>query len=156
MMNTAVALKDDPVTYKIRRFGLVDLTTKGPWLYSRLKAKYPTVPDREFQGWLYGFEGSNECWFTCTDNAIALFQVVKERLSPVPTVVEQFVFVVDPKNIGHIDEGAFLYENMMMWAKGIGAREVLVQILSDVPNEVIEQRIGSLRLRKQFYAKVPA
>ena len=156
-MNTAAAKSPDtsPSVYPIRRFGPVDLTTRGAWLYSRLRARYPTIPDRDFQGWLYGFEGSNECWFNCTDNAVALFQIVKERLSPQPTAVEQFVLVTDKTDIGHIDEGAFLYDQMMLWARGIGAKEALVQVMSDIPNEVIEQRIGTrLLLRKQFFARV--
>lgn len=143
------------LSYPARRFGIVDLGEKAVWLGDRLRLRYPHLGDnRMIVGWLRGMIDSNECLFIRNPHAVCLAQVVKETLSPQPTVVERFVLAEDPANELHVDHAASLYDDMLLWAESVKAKEMVVEKFTDVPRPIIKERIGRLTAREEMVVKL--
>lgn len=144
----AVLVAPAPVT--VRRFGLPDLADQGRWLVERLRARYLHLQDKQIMGWMRGLIDSPESFFVCTRNAVAMAQIEHPTLSPVPTVVERFVLCRDPKNEDCLAEAAMLYDEIKGWANRLGAAEIRVLELSDVPEPVVKERMGRVLRRSHW------
>lgn len=128
-----------PVT--ITRFALPDLDAWGVYLMERLLSRFPHLNDRMFIGWLKGCMESNEFLFIRSANAVALAQIVRSPLQPMADVQEVFVLT---RGAGATDEGLAMYDEFRRWAERMGARDLLVDIFTDVPKEAIQRRLGRL------------
>jgi hypothetical protein len=136
---------------EVRRFVLPDLDTHGHWLIPRLMAAYPQQSQRYFIGWIRNLLYDNSFLFLFQDHGVALFQMTPVySLTPPGVVMERFVFMKD----GHQDEGAEFYVEAMRWAKSLSAKEVLVEELSDVPHELIREKVGRILNREQHFVRV--
>ena len=139
----------------LRRFELGDLSRHGGWLMARLTAAFPRITSREMQGWLRGIVYSNEFCFLYQDNSVGLAQVVRTfTLTPKPVVQERFVFVEDKDNPEHVEQAANFDEEFGRWAKNKDCETILVEELTDVPHELIKDRLGRLFTKQQTVAKV--
>jgi hypothetical protein len=128
-----------PVT--ITRFALPDLDVWGVLLMERLMSRFPHLNDRMFIGWLKGCMESNEFLFVRSEHAVALAQIVRSPLQPMADVQEVFVLM---RGKGGEDEGLAMYDEFRHWAERMGARDLLVDIFTDVPKDAIQRRLGRL------------
>lgn len=128
-----------PVT--IARFALPDLDIWGVYLMERLLSRFPHLNDRMFIGWLKGCMDSNEFLFIRSANAVALAQIVRSPLQPMADVQEVFVLV---RGKGAEAEGLAMYDEFRRWAERMGARDLLVDIFTDMPKDAIQRRLGRL------------
>ena len=139
----------------IRRFEIPDLSRHGGWLMGRLTAAYPYLTDRELQGWLRGLIYNPECLFLYQDNSVGMAQVVLNyTLTPKPVIYERFVFAEDKTNQTHLEQAADFYVEFERWAKNKSVETILVEELTDVPHEMIKDRLGRLFTRQQVFARV--
>lgn len=139
----------------LRRFQVPDLDHHRGWMITRLKTAYPHLNDANLVGWIRNVIYSPEYLFLYQDNSAALFQVQSSHtLRPDPLVQESFVFCEDKDNAEHVEQAAEFYVEVAKWAKHQGAKTIVVEELSDVPNEMIKARMGRLLTRSQVFFKV--
>lgn len=160
-MSMALAIE----TPNVRRFNLPDLADKGIWLFGRLRERYPHLQDIQHASWLRGLIDSSEVFFQRTDHAVALAQIVKQSLSPKPTVVERFVLLerlpvlsekaTDSEKAAYKtatqerqEEAVVLYERMAMWAHQIGADDMEVLCHSDLTRDALQGVLGKISRRE--------
>lgn len=150
----AVALKVTDES-SLRRFQVPDLDRHRGWMIARLKAAYPHLNDANLVGWIRNVIYSPEYLFLYQENSAALFQVISSHtLQPQPLVEERFVFVEDKENKDHIEQAAAFYTEVAKWSKHQGATTIVVEELSDVPHEMIKDKLGRLLTRQQVFHKV--
>jgi hypothetical protein len=138
-----------PIAEPIRRFTVADLTLHGLWMIKRLLKAYPQQTDRSIAGWLRSLDG-NDSLFLATDSAVGLFQVTKlNSLAAKPVVLERFVFAME----GHETEAVEFYGEAERWAKTMGVEEIIVEAMTDVPHEMIKEKLGRLYIRQQTFAR---
>ena len=117
----------------------------------RLAQAYPDQNTRSLLGWIRGLLYDNANLFLYQDNGVALFQTVGIfSLAHKPVVIERFVFCQE----GHVKEGAEFYTKAAQWAKSQGIEQVFVEELSDIPHDLIKEKIGRLFTRQQVFARV--
>lgn len=142
-------------TASFRRFQIPDLDRHRGWLIARLKTAYPHLNDINLVGWLRGAIWNPEYLFLYQDNSVALFQVMSSHtLSPQPLVEERFVFCEDKENADHVAQAAEFYAEVRKWAKHQNVGVIIVEEQSDVPHEMVKEKLGRLLERKQIFHKV--
>lgn len=135
----------------IRRFELADLSQHGGWIMERLLKVYPHQTERSLAGWLRGILSLNTVLFLYLPHAVAFAEVVRaSTLSAEQLVVERFVFCQK----GHEAEAAEFYREIARWAKSMDVKTLLVEELSDVPHELVTERLGRIFTRTQKFARV--
>jgi hypothetical protein len=140
-----------PPAGNMRRFHLPDLDKHGAWLVQRLRRAYPHRTDRDLVGWLKGLLYSNEFMFLYQDHAVALAVLTRQHpLEERPVIQEMFVFAME----GHDREAAAFYGEFARWAKNMGVETVVVETMSDVPHELIKEKLGRLFTRQVVFAKL--
>lgn len=138
----------------IRRFDLGDLSRHGAWLVPRLVAALE-LPEQRLGAWLRGMVDTNEHLFLTQDHSVALAEMQRANgLADKPIVRERFVLVEDIENVEHIREAAGFYDEFRRWAKNLGAEIILVEELSNVPLEMIKEKLGRIFTRTQQFARV--
>lgn len=142
-------------TSSLRRFQIPDLDRHRAWMIARLKAAYPHLNDANLVGWVRNMIYSPEYLFLYQDNSVGLFQVLSAHtLQPEPLVQERFVFCENKEMPEYVEQASQFYTEAARWARHQGARTVIVEELSDVPHEMIKERIGRLLTRQQVFHKV--
>ena len=148
MAATAEKLKPDPV---IRRFQMPDLKDHGSWITERLIALWPHHNEHTLFGFLRGVLSSNEFLFLYQDHAVALATVAHPHpLQPKPFVQEIFVLAEE----GYQAEAASMYTEFARWAKLRGIDTIVVQEMSDVPADLIKDRLGRIFTRQQQFVRI--
>lgn len=162
MIMTEAARKIEEPYVRVRRITRPDLMDKAPFLCKRLRIKYPHKQDRELYGWLTTCCDSNEYFFNRSDRAYIMAHSERGFLEDRPTVEEIFVLAEtdDAKHAAGSDaqkyqaqqnaialyEAASLYGDLIRWCQSIGADEMIVDKLSDVPlGEKGSNEPGTLR-----------
>ena len=152
MAATAAKLAD---TSSLRRFQVPDLDRHRGWMIARLKTAYPHLNDANLVGWIRNVIYNAEYLFLYQDNSAALFQVKSSHtLRPEPLVQESFVFCEDKDNPEHVEQASNFYAEVAKWSKHQGAKTIIVEELSDVPHEMIKERLGRVFTRQQQFARV--
>jgi hypothetical protein len=64
------------------------------------------------------------------------------------------VLAENPDDITHVREAAEFYTEFRRWAKNIGADIILIEELTNVPNELIKEKLGRIFMREQKFARV--
>lgn len=147
-----VNLPDIPA---LRRFHEPDLDQHGMWMVPRLLTAFPHMNQRGLIGWLRGIIQSHEFLFLFNQHSVGLAQmIVPSPLRPDVAIQELFVFCEDPKNSEHQREASEFYAETKRWAEGLGAKTVVVEVLSDVPHDMIREKLGRLFEIKQIVARV--
>ena len=155
MAMAAVALERPGIERPaISRFELGDLPRHGGWLIPRLVAALE-LPEQRLAGWLRSLIESNEHLFLAQEHSVALAEMQRANgLADKPIVKERFVFAEDRENAVHVKEAADFYDNFRRWAKDLGAEVIVVQELSDVPADMIKEKLGRIFQRQQQFARV--
>ena len=138
-------------TQGIRRFAEADLMKHGQWIMKRLFKEYPNQTDRSLIGWLKNLLFDNASWFMYQDNSVALFQVTSAfSLAHKPMVIERFVFAKQ----NFETEALEFYVEVEKWAKSMSVNEIIVEQLSDVPHDMIKNKLGRLFTKQQVIMRV--
>ena len=139
----------------VRRFEVADLNTHGAWLLPRLQQAFPHLHEQNIAGWLRGIVYSNEYQFLFLPQGVCLAQLLSgHMLNPKPMVREIFVWVQDRENKDQIAQAAEFYLHMHVWATHLGAEHMIVEERSDVPHEMIKEKLGRIFIRQEQFAKV--
>ena len=135
----------------VRRFEIADLSKHGGWIIKRLRQARPTLSDPQVMAWLKGIIYSSEFLFLYQEHGCACAQTVREEtLGGAPVVRERFVFAEE----GFQHEAASFYGEFLQWAKNQGVTTMIVEEMSDVPHDMIKERLGRLFERKQVFARI--
>ncbi len=141
------ALAEPIIRSSLRRFALPDLDTHGAWLLPRLESSFPHLNQRFLLGWIRNLLYDNANLFLYQDHSVALFQLINiYSLAPKPEIIERFVFAQE----GYAKEAAEFYAEVARWAKPQGIEKVWVEELSDVPHEMIKEKLGRVFTRERF------
>lgn len=136
----------------IRRFSLADLEVHGRWMLPRLVRLYPHLNDRALKGWLRALIDSNEHCFLFAQHGVALAQVLSAHtLAPRPIVWERFVWSEDKE---HVSDAATFYDHFAKWGRQMGCEVFVVAEMSDVPLDMIKERLGRVSTRQQHFARL--
>lgn len=147
----AIQQIDESEPAPVRRFGSADLARHGGWIIKRLTQAFPHQSERSLAGWLRGIVNDNSSLFLYQDDGVALFQsLCIYSLEHKPWVIERFVFAKE----GRIKEAAEFYVEAEKWAKGMGVEQLIVEQLTDIPHEVIKDKLGRLYTRQQIFARL--
>ena len=140
---------------RTRRFEMADLTAHGKWLLPRLQLSFPLMTERGGGSWLQSIIYSNEYLFLFAEHACALAQVISAHtLQPKPMVFERFVWVENKDDPQQIADAAQFYTHFHVWAQHLGCDVMIVEELTDVPHDMIKEKIGRIFIRQQSFAKV--
>jgi hypothetical protein len=138
-----------------RRFEIPDLDRHAVWFLPRFMKAYPHLDQRQAVGFLRGVLYSNEFLFLYQDHAVGLAQSVSEHtLQAQPVIWERFVFCENPDNAEHVAQAATFYEEIARWAKRKNVSSLVVKQVSDVPDAVIEDKLGPLSPVEMVVARV--
>jgi hypothetical protein len=150
-MAEAAAKKVEFPQVAMRRFEVPDLDRHGGWVMDRLLRAYPHRTARDLAGWLRGIIYSNEFLFLYQEHGVALATITKTHpLELKPFVQEIFVFVKE----GHDREGVAFYDEFMRWGKNQGVDSIVVEAMSDVPHDMVKERMGRLFTRQVVFARL--
>jgi hypothetical protein len=137
----------------ISRFELGDLSRHGGWLIPRLVTALE-LPEQRLGGWLRSMIDTNEHLFLTQEHSVALAEMQRANgLADKPIVRERFVLAEDVENPEHIAEAAGFYDEFRRWAKNLGAEIILVEELSNVPHEMIKEKLGRIFTRQQQFTR---
>ena len=151
MPAAAFALEQVP---SIRRFDLGDLSTHGHWLVPRLTQAL-NLPEQRIGGWLRCLIDNKEFCFRVQEHSVGCAEVqLVNGLADKPVVRERFVYAEDIDNKAHVAEAAEFYDEFKRWASSLGAEVLIVQEQSDVPDEMIRQKLGRIFIREQRFARL--
>ena len=141
-------------TSSMRRFALPDLDTHGAWIMKRITSAYPNQTERSVAGWLRNLLYDNASLFLYQNSAVALFQVTSVySLAHKPIVIERFVFVKEgpPSNL---QEAAEFYSEAAKWSKNQQIEQMRVEEMSDVPHDLIKDKLGRLFTQQSVIARL--
>ena len=148
----AIPVDDAPLRAAgdVRRVTEADIRVIGPAVCERLKDKFPAASTDALMSYLRAQVLRLDVLFVRTENAIAMFEVVREPLCD-SDIRERFVFAL-PKTIPEaVAEAADLYPFAMRWGDDIYVNHMYIEELSDVPRDMIKERVGKIRLKQQTY-----
>lgn len=155
MAEAARVIDEAPVKQTIARFGVADLTRHGAWLVPRIISVYPHLNERGVATWLRSIMFSNEYYFVATETGVALAQILSEHtLAPKPVVWERFVWVKDKNDKKQIADALQFYDEFARWAKTQQVEVMIIEEMTDVPHEMIKDRLGRIFTRQQQFARL--
>lgn len=126
-----------------------DIQRMMPWVYDRLKDRYPGVAMNTVESWLRSCAFSTDHLIVCTRNAMGLFELRREEFGK-QWVSEKFVLNQE----GHDQDGAALYRMAATWAGHHGVKDVEIDVMSDVPRELMIQALGKVLRRESHWIRV--
>jgi hypothetical protein len=127
----------------VRRFELPDLDYHVSWFMARFLKAYPHLNERQAIGMLRSVIYQNDYMMLFHDNGVALAQTMSAHaLDANPVIWERFVWARDPKNPSHVAACAQFYDRFKTWAKNQGINIIHVEESSDVPRDMIKERLG--------------
>lgn len=137
-----------------RRFELADLSRHGKWIMPRMLAAFPHLNERGVAAFLQNIIYNNEYHFLYHERAVGLAQVMSEHtLSAQPVVIERFVWVEDLQDKEALAQAAEFYVSFARWARHQGADVLIVEEMTDVPHEMIKDKLGRVFERVQKFAR---
>ena len=139
----------------IRKFDTADLTQHGAWIVPRMMKAYPHLNERAVATFLQNIIYNNEYLILFRDDSVALAQVLMAHaLTGPPIVYERFVWCKDPNDKEQQKNAAEFYAHIRRWAKQMNVEVVIVEENSDVPHDMIKEKIGRIFSRQQQFARV--
>lgn len=139
----------------IRGFNFADMQTHGRWMMERMFKAFPHLTQREVETWLRSIQHAQGYLMLYQDNSVALAQVVPAQgLGATSVVQEIFVWCEKPDDKAQQKEAAAFYDNIAEWARNMKIDTVVVEENSDVPHEMIKEKLGRLYERKQWFARL--
>lgn len=156
MMNAvAPVLAEVNHSFLIRRFDTADLTTHGDWLLPRFMKTFPHLNERQAATFLQTVNYNNEFHFLYQDDCIALAHVTSSNvLSAKPIIWEKFVWCKDPEDKDQQKHAAEFYVHFQRWAKQQGVDVIVVEENTDVPHDLIKEKLGRIFTLQQQFARI--
>ena len=153
-MNTpALKLVDQPVTN--RPFDTADLSQHGKWLLPRMMQAYPHMSERTVASFLQSILYNNEWLILYQPHGVALAQVMSAHaLDASPIIYERFVWVEDKEDKAQVKAAAEFYVEFHRWAKNQNIEVIIVEENTDIPHEMIKEKLGRIFTRQQQFARV--
>lgn len=141
---------------EIRTFGLADLSSHGKWVLPRFMKAYPHHSERSAASFLQALGLSNEFLCLHQKHGIALMQVLSAHtLTAKPLIQEHFVWLEDPLDKQQQLDGAWFYPEFRRWGKGLGCEVMVIEEMTDVPHELIRERLDKrIFSRQQQFARI--
>lgn len=141
----------EPVVEAVRRFATADLNTHGKWLLARLTVALG-IDERRAAGWLQSLMFSREYSLMFQPHSVALAQMsYGDTLSTTPVIHIKFVFAESEE---HILEASRFYEEFRRWSETLGAQIMVLDELTDVPDDMIKKVLGRVFTKQQMFARV--
>lgn len=154
MPAAALKVEDAPLP-AIRRFDTADLTTHAAWIIPRMVKAFPHLGERGVAGFLQQINYNNEYRLMYADHGVALAQVMSAHsLDASPIVYERFVWVENPEDKDQLKTAAEFYVEFARWAKHLGAVVMIVEENTDVPHDMIKEKLGRIFARQQQFARI--
>jgi hypothetical protein len=139
----------------IRRFDTADLTRHGAWILPRMMKAFPHMSERSVAGFLQTINYNNEYLLLYYEHGVALAQIMSAHsLDAKPIVYERFVWVENPEDKEQVRNAAEFYTEFYRWAKSQSAEVIIVEENTDVPHELIKEKLGRIFTRQQQFARV--
>lgn len=136
----------------VRRFQLPDFDTHAAWLLPRLLKLCPHMNERAMVSYLRGVLYEQDYLFLFQDNAVALAQVITHHgFAAQPILWERFVLAREPK---YAASAVAMYAEFERWGKMKGLSVMIVEEATDVPHDIIKERLGRLFTRQQTFARI--
>jgi hypothetical protein len=155
MAEPALKLVEEMPAPIIRRFNSADLSTHGAWILPRMLQTFKHLSERAAASFLQNIEFNNEYLFLYHENGVALAQVMSAHMLDGSNVIhERFVWVKDKEDKNQLKHAANFYTEMMKWAKAQGAEVIIVEENTDVPHDMIKEKLGRIFQRQQQFARV--
>lgn len=149
----ALKLVDPPMV--LRRFDTADLSKHGAWIVPRMMQAFPHLNERGVATFLQNIIYNNEYLLLYQDDGVALAQVMSAHtLDAKPIVYERFVWVENREDKNQIKRAAEFYGEFRKWAKSLGAEVVIVEENTDVPHDMIKEKLGRIFTRQQQFARL--
>ena len=143
------------VDHGIRKFSTADLSLHGSWIVPRMMKAYPHLNERAVATFLQNIEYNNEYLFLFRDDSVALAQVVHSHaLTGPPIVYERFVWCKEPTDKDQQQAASEFYTHFRRWAKTMGVDVLIVEENSDVPHDMIKDKLGRIFSRQQQFARL--
>lgn len=138
----------------IRRFELPDMD-RHPWIVPRLVQAFPHLNERAAVGWVRDILYSNEYSFLYCEHGVACAQLISgSALAPKPIVREQFVWAENKEDKAQLEAASYFYVEFLRWAKRQNADPLIVEENSDIPHELVKERLGRIFTRQQQFARI--
>ncbi len=155
MAETALKLVEEMPAPTIRRFNSADLSTHGAWILPRMLQTYKNMNERAAASFLQNIEFNNEYLFLYHEHGVALAQIMSAHaLDAKPIVYERFVWVRDKDDKEQIKHAANFYTEFYKWAKAQSVEVIIVEENTDVPHDMIKEKLGRIFTRQQQFARV--
>lgn len=139
----------------IRRFDTADLSRHGKWILPRMLQTYRHMNDRAAATFLQNIQYNNEYLFLYSETGVALAQTMSAHsLDAKPIVYERFVWVENKDDPEQIKQAAAFYHEFSKWAKSQSAEVIIVEENTDVPHDMIKEKLGRIFSRAQQFARV--
>lgn len=139
----------------LRRFERPDIERHGAWLVPRFLKAFPHLNSHQALSFMVNVLYSNEFMFLYQPHGVALAQILNEQaLQPEPVVWERFVLLEDPKDAVHIAEGVEFYVEFERWTKQKQAKLLVVDQHSDVPRDMIKERLGRVLVQEMYIVRM--
>jgi len=133
------------------RFSLADFSRHGGWMIPRLTTALD-MHELHVAGWLRSLLESKEYLFLCQDHGVALAELTYSGgIANKAAVRERFVLAESEK---YQREASGFYDEFARWAKTLGADMLIVEEQTDVPHDLIKERLGRLFTRQQVFARL--
>lgn len=140
---------------QIRRFDTADLSRHGSWIMPRMMHTYSYLNERGVATFLQNIVYNNEYLLLYSDNGVALAQVMSAHsLDAKPIVHERFVWVEDREDKDQVKHAAEFYVEFYRWAKSLGSDVIIVEENTDVPHDLIKEKLGRIFTRQQQFARL--
>lgn len=153
-MNAPILKLVDPPRV-LRKFDTADLSQHGKWIVPRMMQAYPHLNERGVATFLQTINYNNEYLFLFQNDSVALAQVMSAHaLGAQPIVYERFVWVQDREDKEQIKYAADFYNEFRRWAKSLGADVIIVEENTDVPHDMIKEKLGRIFTRQQQFARL--
>lgn len=152
-MQPALKIVDTPI--QVRRFDTADLSQHGKWIVPRMLTAFPHFNERGVATFLQNIVYNNEYLFLYQPQGVALAQVLSAySLDAKPIVYERFVWVENPEDKRQLANGAGFYTEFRRWAKSLGAEVIIVEENTDIPHDLIKEKLGRIFSRQQQFARI--
>lgn len=149
----ALKLVDQPITN--RHFDTADLSQHGKWLLPRMMQAYPHMNDRAVASFLQSILYNNEWLLLYQPHGVALAQVMSAHaLDASPIICERFVWVENKDDKKQVKDAAEFYVEFQRWAKNQNIEVLIVEENTDVPHDLIKEKLGRIFTRQQQFAKL--
>lgn len=154
MAEAALKLVETPAP-TIRRFNSADLSKHGAWILPRMLQTFRHLNERGAASFLQNIDYNNQFLMLYHETGVALAQVMSAHsLDAKPVIYERFVWVQDKNDYTQVRHAANFYTEFHRWAKQQSVEVMIVEENTDIPHEMIKEKLGRIFTRQQQFARV--